>query len=100
MGTGADFRAGTQNFSLIYKVCSVLLLEKLNFKWFNRLPMIRQSQAAECGLACLGMIANYHGHQIDMITLRRQFATSLKGATLADVIAMAQQLNIDRKSVV
>ncbi|PAW31357.1 ABC transporter [Pantoea vagans] len=77
----------------------MLLLEKLNFKWFNRLPMIRQSQAAECGLACLGMIANYHGHQIDMITLRRQFATSLKGATLADVIAMAQQLNMTSRAL-
>jgi len=77
----------------------VLLLEKLNFKWFNRLPLIRQSQATECGLACLGMIANYHGHEIDMITLRRRFATSLKGATLADVIAMAQQLNMSSRAL-
>ncbi len=70
----------------------MLLTEKLNFHWFNGLPVIRQSHATECGLACLGMIANYHGHEIDMITLRRRFATSLKGATLADVITMAQQL--------
>lgn len=77
----------------------MLLKEKLNFKWFNRLPLIRQSQAAECGLACLGMIANYYGHEIDMITLRRQFATSLKGATLADVIAMAQQLNMSSRAL-
>ncbi|WP_442796984.1 peptidase domain-containing ABC transporter [Pantoea vagans] len=77
----------------------MLLLEKLNFKWFNRLPMIRQSQAAECGLACLGMIANYHGHEIDMITLRRQFATSLKGATLATLISMAQQLNMSSRAL-
>lgn len=77
----------------------MLLLEKLNFKWFNRLPLIRQSQATECGLACLGMIANYHGHEIDMITLRRRFATSLKGATLADVIAMAEQLNMSSRAL-
>jgi len=77
----------------------VSLIEKLNFKWFNRLPLIRQSQATECGLACLGMIANYYGHEIDMITLRRRFATSLKGATLADVIAMAQQLNMSSRAL-
>ncbi|RJT53515.1 peptidase domain-containing ABC transporter [Rahnella variigena] len=77
----------------------MLLLEKLNFKWFNRLPLIRQSQAAECGLACLGMIANYHGHEIDMITLRRQFSTSLKGATLSDVIGIAQQLNMSSRAL-
>lgn len=75
------------------------LLEKLNFKWFNRLPLIRQSQAAECGLACLGMIANYHGHEIDMISLRRQFSTSLKGATLSDVIGIAQQLNMSSRAL-
>ncbi|WP_448310772.1 peptidase domain-containing ABC transporter [Pantoea sp. PGP6] len=77
----------------------MLLKDKLNFRWFNRLPMIRQSQATECGLACLGMVANYHGHEIDMITLRRRFATSLKGATLADVIAMAQQLNMSSRAL-
>ena len=77
----------------------MLLKDKLNFRWFNRLPMIRQSQATECGLACLGMVANFHGHEIDMITLRRRFATSLKGATLADVIAMAQQLNMSSRAL-
>ena len=77
----------------------MLLKDKLNFRWFNRLPMIRQSQATECGLACLGMVANYHGHEIDMITLRRRFATSLKGAMLADVIAMAQQLNMSSRAL-
>ena len=77
----------------------MLLKDKLNFRWFNRLPMTLQSQATECGLACLGMIANYHGHEIDMITLRRQFATSLKGATLADVIAMAQRLNMSSRAL-
>ncbi|RPE01258.1 peptidase domain-containing ABC transporter [Candidatus Pantoea deserta] len=75
------------------------LTEKLNFRWFNRLPVIRQSQATECGLACLGMITNYYGHEIDMITLRRRFATSLKGATLADVITMAQQLNMSSRAL-
>ncbi|MEZ3501470.1 peptidase domain-containing ABC transporter [Pantoea sp. KPR_PJ] len=75
------------------------LNEKLNFHWFNRLPVIRQSQSTECGLACLGMIANYYGHEIDMITLRRRFATSLKGATLADVISIAQQLNMSSRAL-
>jgi len=77
----------------------VLLLEKLNFSWFNRLPLIRQSQATECGLACLSMIAHYHGHEINMIGLRGRFTTSLKGATLADVISVAQQLNLQSRAL-
>ena len=31
--------------------------------------MVRQTEAAECGLACLAMVASYHGHRIDLNTL-------------------------------
>ena len=75
------------------------LLQQLDFGWFNRLPVIRQTQAAECGLACVGMIANYHGHDIDMISLRRRFSTSLKGATLADVISVAHRLGLTSRAL-
>src|SRR3546814_7716584 len=33
----------------------------LNYSGRAMLPMIRQSEAAECGLACLAMVASYHG---------------------------------------
>ena len=75
------------------------LQSRLNFSWFNRLPVIRQTQAAECGLTCVGMIANYYGHDIDMISLRRRFSTSLKGATLADVISIAQRLGLTSRAL-
>ena len=42
-----------------------------------------QSQSAECGLACLGMVASAHGLVEDLADLRRRFPVSLKGATLA-----------------
>lgn len=48
----------------------------------GRLPVIRQTEAAECGLACLAMISSYHGHRIDLNTLRRRHPVSLKGVTL------------------
>ena len=44
-----------------------------------RLPMILQTEAAECGLACLAMVAAQHGHRIDLPTLRQRFSVSLKG---------------------
>jgi len=77
----------------------VSLLDNLNFSWKRRLPVVRQSQAAECGLACVGMIANYYGHEIDMVSLRRRFSTSLKGATLADVITVAQRLDLTARAL-
>ena len=69
-------------------------LEALNFGWRRKLPVMQQTQATECGLTCVGMIANYFGHEIDMVTLRKRFPTSLKGATLADVMLVAHQLGM------
>jgi len=64
----------------------------LQFDWSRRLPMMLQTEAAECGLASLAMIASYHGHDVDLAGLRRCFSTSLKGVTLARVMQMAGQI--------
>lgn len=69
-------------------------LTALHFGWRRKLPVMQQTQATECGLTCVGMIANYFGHGIDMVTLRKRFPTSLKGATLADVMLIAHQLGM------
>ncbi|MFK8258834.1 peptidase domain-containing ABC transporter [Erwinia sp. AnSW2-5] len=66
----------------------------LIFGWRRRLPMLQQAQAAECGLACIGMIASYYGHTFDLVTLRHRFSTSLKGATLADIMLIAHRLGL------
>lgn len=67
---------------------------RLHFGWGKRLPMIRQSEAAECGLACLAMIAGFHGQHVDLPALRRRFPLSLKGITLTRLIEMAQSLGL------
>jgi len=53
---------------------------------------ILQSEAAECGLSSLAMIANAHGLCIGLPELRRRFPLSLKGARLNQLIHVAQQL--------
>lgn len=65
---------------------------RLHFGWGKRLPMIRQSEAAECGLACLAMIAGYHGQHVELPSLRRRFPTSLKGVRLGRLIEMGETL--------
>lgn len=65
----------------------------LNFGGQGRLPVIQQTEAAECGLACLAMISSYHGHRIDLNTLRRRHPVSLKGATLRALIQVASQMH-------
>lgn len=75
------------------------LLERLNLGWGPRLPMVLQTEAAECGLACLAMYAGYHGYHTDLAELRRRFGLSLKGATLQDLTRIAHQLGLAARPV-
>ncbi|WP_426117320.1 peptidase domain-containing ABC transporter [Massilia sp. PWRC2] len=72
-------------------------LSQLSFWRNNRLPIVLQTEAAECGLACLCMIASYWGHKIDITSMRRRFSVSLKGVTLKSLMAMAQGLSLQTR---
>nr|WP_260427203.1 peptidase domain-containing ABC transporter [Burkholderia stagnalis] len=74
-------------------------MDTLQFGWRRRLPVMLQTQAAECGLACVGMIASYHGHDLDLVSLRRRFSPSLKGATLNDVMLIASRLDLTSRAL-
>ena len=69
-------------------------LPELNFSGRRRLPMIQSAEAAECGLACMAMIARYHGHDVDLNGLRQRFALSLTGATLRSLMGLADSLDL------
>jgi ATP-binding cassette subfamily B protein RaxB len=69
-------------------------LDKLSFGFGKKLPLLLQTEAAECGLACLGMIACYHGYNTDLASLRQRFPISLKGATLVSLIQIANRLQM------
>ena len=56
--------------------------------------MIYQSEAAECGLASIAMVANHYGHKIDLSTLRSRYNVSFKGANLQQLMQLAEQLNM------
>jgi ATP-binding cassette subfamily B protein RaxB len=64
----------------------------LRFLSRPRLPLFLQTEAAECGLACVGMVASFHGHRIDLAGMRRRFTVSLKGATLSYLMQVAGAL--------
>ncbi len=65
----------------------------------RHLPIILQTEAAECGLACMVMIAAHHGLQSDLPTLRQRFSVSLKGVTLADMVRLAGQLQLNARAL-
>ncbi|MCB4822965.1 peptidase domain-containing ABC transporter [Roseicella aerolata] len=71
-----------------------MIQDLLDFGGRRRLPNILQTEAAECGLACLAMVASFHGHRIDLNTLRRRYPVSLKGVTLRGLIQVANQMHL------
>ena len=64
----------------------------MKFSREQKLPMVFQTEAAECGLACLAMIAGYHGLNVDLPALRKRFTLSLRGTTLNHIIRFAGPL--------
>jgi ATP-binding cassette subfamily B protein RaxB len=66
----------------------------LVFNSSKRLPMVRQAEAAECGLACLAMVASYHGYRTDLNALRRRYPASQNGVTLRALIRVAIHLQL------
>jgi ATP-binding cassette, subfamily B, bacterial CvaB/MchF/RaxB len=62
--------------------------------WSSSMRPLLQSEAAECGLACLAMVAAYHGHSVNVGGLRRRFRSSIKGATFTDLVKIASELHL------
>jgi ATP-binding cassette subfamily B protein RaxB len=61
--------------------------------------LIRQTEATECGLACLAMVADHYGHRTDLATLRRRFPVSLKGMSLDHLVRHASALGLAARPV-
>ncbi|MED5607020.1 MULTISPECIES: peptidase domain-containing ABC transporter [unclassified Pseudomonas] len=70
------------------------IFDSLALRFGRRLPIIQQTEAAECGIACLAMVAGYHGCHNDLREMRQRFNVSLKGITLKQLIQAAQQLGM------
>lgn len=60
----------------------------------SQLPVILQTETAECGLACLAMVSGYHGDHISLTALRRRFPLSSRGMTLGHLVRFADQLGM------
>ncbi len=58
---------------------------------------ILQSEATECGLASIAMIADFHGKRIGLTEIRRRYPLSLKGAKLGQLIHIGQQLGLSSR---
>lgn len=73
----------------------------LNLGFFSRgrVRLMRQTEIAECGLASLAMVANFHGLKVDLGTMRRRFAPSLRGAPLKALMTIADRIGLAPRAV-
>jgi ATP-binding cassette subfamily B protein RaxB len=71
----------------------------LQFSVFNKVKPILQTEAAECGLACLAMVAYFHGYRIDLNSMRQKFPISLKGLSLQNLINIADKLELTGRAI-
>jgi len=62
-------------------------------------PVVLQSEAAECGLACMTMIAQYYSDKRDLNALRQTVSVSLRGTTLKDVMRIASDLGFQTRAI-
>ncbi len=71
----------------------------LSFSISKGVPLILQSEIAECGLASVAMIACYHGHKLDMSVMRKRFSANLKGMNLQQLIELGDSLGLASRAL-
>lgn len=74
-------------------------MSDFEWPWSRRIAPQLQSEAAECGLASLTMVARHFGHRVDLAGMRQRFPTSIQGMTLRQVMAAASELCLSPRAV-
>jgi ATP-binding cassette subfamily B protein RaxB len=64
-----------------------------------KVPVILQSEAPECGIACLAMVASFHGHRTDLSAMRLRLSPSLKGITLKHIAQIGETMGLTARGV-
>ena len=71
----------------------------LNFSFAKSVPLILQTEIAECGLAAIAMVACFHGHKLDMPAMRKRFSANLKGMNLQQLIELGDNLGLASRAL-
>jgi ATP-binding cassette subfamily B protein RaxB len=74
-------------------------LSRLSWGWRTPAQVVLQTEASECGLACLAMVAAHHGQHHLLRELRQRFPVSLQGMTLARMVDVARRMGFGARAV-
>ncbi|MCG7587977.1 peptidase domain-containing ABC transporter [Photobacterium sp. OFAV2-7] len=71
----------------------------LSWSGKRHVPLVLQSEVAECGLACLAMIASYYGRQINLPLLRKKVTLDAQGMSLKQLIEVANEQQLSCRAL-
>lgn len=71
----------------------------LQFGFARPVPVILQTEASECALACVAMLVGFHGLDSDLWSLRQNHATSMRGTSLDQLGRIASALGFATRAV-
>lgn len=71
----------------------------VNNPFTSKTPVILQTEMTECGLACLAMVSRFHGHDVDLNSLRETYLLSMRGTSLKQIIKIAGELTLSPRAL-
>lgn len=73
--------------------------DAIRFGGGNSLPLFLQSEATECGMACMAMISAFYGRNETIRGFRARFRVSLSGMSLRQLVYIADAVNLAYRTV-
>lgn len=71
----------------------------LQFGFSRPVPVILQTEASECALACAAMLVSYHGLDTDLWSLRQNHTASMRGTSLDQLGRIASALGFATRAI-
>ncbi|TMX46409.1 peptidase domain-containing ABC transporter [Vibrio sp. Hep-1b-8] len=74
-------------------------LDLLTFNGAKRVPLILQSEASECGLACLAMVSSFYGQKVNLSSLRKHVVVGSQGMNLKQLMSVSGAINLSSRAL-
>ena len=74
-------------------------LQRLKLRVAGQVPMLMQTEPAECGLMCIAMVAGYYGETPEVAYLRREHRISMKGTSFEQLMRLAGVLKLSSRAL-
>ena len=75
------------------------IISKIDFSLRKKTSVILQSEATECGIACLAMICSFYGQHIDLFNFRHHYGSPSQGSSLLSLSQTAVQAGLKSRAL-